>query len=261
MMIMRVAEPHPPPPLRARCVALRIADVGGVCFEQSSYSDSVTQANSRGARMCTANELIFACGRGSGCNFDAEMIWSSTLDPMCAGSGACGAPTAPTRQPTNTQPPTQLPTNFPSNFPTPLPTMYPTTTAPTGYPTFGAVVYPPTTGAPVIVEIISQGELHSSGGSGGDVVAMWWYAVVAVVVVEVVPGVVVMVVCVCASDVVVNVSTRANTHPVPTSACAHQPNVICRQQQQLFVRVEHDSHHCDSDCSRRHHCGGRLRCS
>ena len=57
------------------------ADVNGSCLANVNYTATQAEASRRSARICTANELIFACGKGSGCNHDSEFIWSSQLDP------------------------------------------------------------------------------------------------------------------------------------------------------------------------------------
>jgi hypothetical protein len=56
-------------------------DVAGACLSNANYSTTLAEAAARSARMCTANELIMACGKGSGCQHDTQFIWSSQLDP------------------------------------------------------------------------------------------------------------------------------------------------------------------------------------
>ena len=70
-------------------------------------------------RLCTPDELKKSCAKGTGCQFDKEMIWSCgyngyqcTSDTECCGacneSGICEGELIPTDSPTST--PTQAPT-------------------------------------------------------------------------------------------------------------------------------------------------------
>jgi len=45
----------------------------------NSYSYAVDLCENVGARLCTREELASSCTAGSGCRFDYELIWSSTL--------------------------------------------------------------------------------------------------------------------------------------------------------------------------------------
>eukprot|EP00037_Helgoeca_nana_P030120 m.368738 g.368738 ORF g.368738 m.368738 type:complete len:1171 (-) comp28116_c0_seq8:190-3702(-) len=53
------------------------------CHSSVTWTTAWTACNSIGARLCTATELQNTCGRGLGCQSDAQMIWSSTLNPGC----------------------------------------------------------------------------------------------------------------------------------------------------------------------------------
>jgi hypothetical protein len=49
------------------------------CHSSVTWTTAWTACNSIGARLCTATELQNSCGRGLGCQSDAQMIWSSTV--------------------------------------------------------------------------------------------------------------------------------------------------------------------------------------
>lgn len=62
-----------------RCPVYAERDVAGSCIFDQTLAQATTAAAARTSHVCTANELIFACGRGSGCQHDTDMIWSSTV--------------------------------------------------------------------------------------------------------------------------------------------------------------------------------------
>merc|ERR1712127_841551 len=45
----------------------------------TSHSNAVDLCGNAGARLCTRDELTSGCTAGSGCDFNLELIWSSTL--------------------------------------------------------------------------------------------------------------------------------------------------------------------------------------
>ena len=53
-------------------------DANGVCQDASNYEDAELMCAELGGRLCTAAELLDDCVRGTGCDFDDEMIWSSS---------------------------------------------------------------------------------------------------------------------------------------------------------------------------------------
>merc|ERR1711957_982795 len=57
------------------------------------HSYAVDLCENFGARLCTRDELASSCTAGSGCQFDYELIWSSTLIEVPSSS--------PSRAPTN----------------------------------------------------------------------------------------------------------------------------------------------------------------
>jgi hypothetical protein len=62
-----------------RCPVRAERDIGGACIHSNNISQATAEATSRGVRVCTAQELIFACGKGSGCSHDTDQILSSTV--------------------------------------------------------------------------------------------------------------------------------------------------------------------------------------
>ena len=70
-------------------------DSSGTCQHALHYGEALAMCDDLGGRLCTAEELLAECTRGSGCQHDRDMIWSSTE-------------VVPTTQPTS--PPTAVPT-------------------------------------------------------------------------------------------------------------------------------------------------------
>ncbi|MEO1272148.1 MAG: Ig domain-containing protein, partial [Myxococcota bacterium] len=62
-----------------------VNNVSGVCGEsepcrgQVTYNQAVAECASRGARLCTLNELGADATAGSGCGYDAERVWTQSL--------------------------------------------------------------------------------------------------------------------------------------------------------------------------------------
>merc|ERR1711957_775001 len=81
----------------------------------NSHSYAVNLCENVGARLCTRDELTSSCTSGSGCQFDYELIWSSTLIEVPSSS--------PSSVPTNvasTSPstaPIEVPSSSPSSAP------------------------------------------------------------------------------------------------------------------------------------------------
>ena len=70
-------------------------DSSGTCQHALHYGEALAMCADLGGRLCTAEELLAECTRGSGCQHDQDMIWSSTE-------------VVPTTQPSNA--PTAVPT-------------------------------------------------------------------------------------------------------------------------------------------------------
>merc|ERR1712194_704838 len=60
--------------------------------EVGPHSLAVENCGEVGARLCTIDELTSRCTRSSGCNFDNELIWSSTPVAEVASSSPSSAP-------------------------------------------------------------------------------------------------------------------------------------------------------------------------
>ena len=69
---------------QATCVAAGFnvwgeSEISGVgCVNGATHDQATQMCDSMQARLCTADELLADCTRGSGCNHDSDMIWSST---------------------------------------------------------------------------------------------------------------------------------------------------------------------------------------
>jgi hypothetical protein len=51
---------------------------GSECQDGLNYDDAVAFCAGIGGRLCTAAELEADCNRGTGCQHDTELLWSST---------------------------------------------------------------------------------------------------------------------------------------------------------------------------------------
>jgi len=68
------------------------SEINGVCHWKKTFERAVAICSDSGARLCTRSELEEKCPANTGCEFNYELIWSSTS----------GYPTnAPTKYPTN----------------------------------------------------------------------------------------------------------------------------------------------------------------
>ena len=54
------------------------SEINGVCENGVTYQQALSMCASMGARVCTSEELLADCTRGSGCGHDSDFIWSST---------------------------------------------------------------------------------------------------------------------------------------------------------------------------------------
>jgi hypothetical protein len=137
----------------------------GGCSGETNYDEAESFCTAVGARLCTLSEIQNDEAKGSGCNYDYELVWTSescgtdqyyveygstligsgsscvskttssnVYVRCCADAYHCTAdPTpSPTSQPTHvpsyspTQTPTHQPTSLPTHMPTPAPTPVPT---------------------------------------------------------------------------------------------------------------------------------------
>ena len=56
----------------------RSEDSNEVCQDALNYGEALAMCANLGGRLCTAEELLADCTRGSGCSHDNDLIWSST---------------------------------------------------------------------------------------------------------------------------------------------------------------------------------------
>jgi len=63
---------------------------GGLqCYDNVTYSEAVEICENSFARLCTAEEILKTCTKGTGCRFDNEWIWTSTR--ACQNEAECEA--------------------------------------------------------------------------------------------------------------------------------------------------------------------------
>jgi len=61
------------------------------CYHAESYESAVVICEANNGRLCTKEELLGDCSRGTGCYHDKDLIWSST--PVPESSATCKAAT------------------------------------------------------------------------------------------------------------------------------------------------------------------------
>jgi len=121
----------------------------GTCPELQSWDDAKVLCQTAGARLCSSAELELDEARGTGCNYDSQLVWSATSCGADNGKSfevAYGATLGGSAngQCVNRQNATVAAVrccadvvgscNFPSSYPTPLPSPLPIP-APTSLPT------------------------------------------------------------------------------------------------------------------------------
>ena len=60
------------------------------CFHDMTYDEAQAICTGNGGRLCTKEELMADCTRGSGCSHDFDLIWSSTDGSEELGYLGCG---------------------------------------------------------------------------------------------------------------------------------------------------------------------------
>jgi len=48
------------------------------CYAQKNFTEAISICESVGARLCTKQELLDDCTRGTGCGYDSQHVWSSS---------------------------------------------------------------------------------------------------------------------------------------------------------------------------------------
>ena len=54
--------------------------VGGECSGQLDFYKAKAFCSSAGGRLCSAEEMLEECARGTGCKYDQHMIWVGMYD-------------------------------------------------------------------------------------------------------------------------------------------------------------------------------------
>ena len=63
---------------------------GGVttaCKENQNLAQAVAICYGAGARLCTVAELEAGCAAGTGCGFDADLVWAGVSSPFASPVG------------------------------------------------------------------------------------------------------------------------------------------------------------------------------
>merc|ERR1712007_169802 len=48
------------------------------CYSEKNYTEAISICESVGAHLCTEQELLDDCTRGTGCGYDSKRVWSSS---------------------------------------------------------------------------------------------------------------------------------------------------------------------------------------
>jgi hypothetical protein len=141
-------------------------DSNGVCQHALHYGEALAMCADLGGRLCTSEELLAECTRGSGCSHDRDMIWSSTeVVPTPAPTTANPTTANPTTpNPTTANPTTSNPTTAQPTTSNPT-TAQPTTANPT---TAQPTTSNPTTAQPTPTTALGY---YVAGGSSANVYA------------------------------------------------------------------------------------------
>jgi hypothetical protein len=66
---------------------------GGGCLGDATFHEAESHCQAVGARLCTRPEIKADCAGATGCDFDAELIWSAsncTMEHLCSAGPTCG---------------------------------------------------------------------------------------------------------------------------------------------------------------------------
>ena len=62
----------------SHCNVMATSEISRVCYGEETFESATNICASVNARLCTREEIQNDCTRLSGCEFDSQMIWSST---------------------------------------------------------------------------------------------------------------------------------------------------------------------------------------
>ncbi|EJK44869.1 hypothetical protein THAOC_36558 [Thalassiosira oceanica] len=121
----------------------------GGCVAETDFAGAIETCQANDARLCTPEEMLDQCTKGTGCQFNNVHLWvaiasgdACSTDSECESGSCNGGTCVPTSSPTAkpvTGSPTTSPTSSPSSKPTVAPSASPSaspvTTGPTTSPT------------------------------------------------------------------------------------------------------------------------------
>ena len=64
---------------KSGCDVWATSEIRGTCYQYMTYDEASLVCKAHGGRLCTKDELLNDCTRGTGCNFDHFYIWSSSV--------------------------------------------------------------------------------------------------------------------------------------------------------------------------------------
>mmetsp|Transcript_7352 Transcript_7352/g.12350 ORF Transcript_7352/g.12350 Transcript_7352/m.12350 type:complete len:283 (-) Transcript_7352:272-1120(-) len=74
---------------RDRCDIWSQTEIDGVCHSAVTFFEAVVICAKAGGRVCTKDELLNDCTRGSGCGTNAGMVWSADTWAPCVTDAEC----------------------------------------------------------------------------------------------------------------------------------------------------------------------------
>ena len=69
------------------CDVWAMTEFDGQCYPSETFPSAQERCAALNARLCTKDEAMSDCTEGTGCEFNAEMIWTST--PFCTNDAFC----------------------------------------------------------------------------------------------------------------------------------------------------------------------------
>jgi len=64
---------------RNGCDVFTESDVWGACSGEVTFEDAVEYCSNHGGRLCTVDEARENCLSGTGCSYDSQLIWTSSV--------------------------------------------------------------------------------------------------------------------------------------------------------------------------------------
>ena len=67
--------------------AISLGEVTTACKLDQTFAQAEAICDGAGARLCTVAELEAGCAAGTGCGFDADLVWAGVSSPFASPVG------------------------------------------------------------------------------------------------------------------------------------------------------------------------------